>query len=101
MLETKEKELEMERKVRGAMANSPKLSISPFKGTPKDWIRFYNQFMAQTDSQPVSKTVRLGYLLQCVKGECHDLIGNIPNSDGGYDRALQLLKEEYGQDRLY
>ena len=55
--------------------------------------------MAQIDSQPVSKTVKLGYLLQCVKGECHDLIGNIPNNDGGYDRALQLLKEEYGQDR--
>ena len=99
MLETKEKELEMERKARGAMANLPKLSISPFKGTPKDWIRFYNQFMAQIDSQPVSKTVKLGYLLQCVKGECHDLIGNIPNNDEGYDRALQLLKEEYGQDR--
>ena len=83
MLETKEKELEMERKARGAMANLPKLSISPFKGTPKDWIRFYNQFMAQIDSQPVSKTVKLEYLLQCVKGECHDLIGNIPNNDGG------------------
>ena len=55
--------------------------------------------MAQIDNQPVSKTVKLGYLLQCVKGECHDLIGNIPNNDGGYDRALQLLKEEYDQDR--
>ena len=39
------------------------------------------------------------HLLQCVKGECHDLIGNIPSNDGGYDHALQLLKEEYSQDR--
>ena len=55
--------------------------------------------MPQIDSQPVSKTVKLGYLLQCVEGECHDLTGNIPNNDGGYYHALQLLKEEYGQDR--
>ena len=61
MLETKEKELEMEREARGAMANLPKLSISLFKGIPKDWIRFNNQFMAQIDSQHVSKTVKLGW----------------------------------------
>ena len=100
MLETKERELEMERMARGATANLPNLNISPFKGTPKDWIRFNNQFVAQIDSQPVSKTIKLGYLLQCVKGECHDLIGNIPNNDEGYDRALKILKEEYGQERL-
>ena len=35
--------------------------------------------------------------MQCVKGECHDLIGNIPNDDEGYDRTLKILKEEYGQ----
>ena len=87
----------MERMARGATANLPNLNISPFKGTPKHWIRFINQFMAQIDSQPVSKTVKLGYLLQCVKGECHDLIGNIPNYDEGYDRTLKILKEEYGQ----
>ena len=100
MLETKERELEMERMARGATANLPNLNISPFKGTPKDWIRFNNQFMAQIDSQPVSKTIKLGYLLQCVKGECHDLIGSIPNNDDGYDRALKILKEEYGQERV-
>ena len=36
MLETKERELEMERMARGATANLPHLNISPFKGTPKD-----------------------------------------------------------------
>jgi len=53
MLETKQRELEMERMARGATANSSNLNISPFKGTPKDWIRFINQFMAQIDSQQV------------------------------------------------
>ena len=78
MLETKQRELEMERMARGATAKLPNLNISLCKGTPMDWIRFSNQFMVLIDSQPVSKTVTLGYLLQCVKGECHDLIGRIP-----------------------
>ena len=32
--------------------------------------------------------------MQCVKGECHDLTGYIPNNAEGYDRALKILKEE-------
>ena len=99
MLETKEGELKLERMVRGATANLPNLNISPFKGAAKDWIRFSNQFMAQIDSQPVSKTIKLGHLLQCVKGEYY-LIGNILNNDEGYDIALKILKEEYGQERV-
>ena len=51
------------------------------------------------DSQSVSKTIKLGYLLQCVKGVCHELIGNIPNNDYGYERAMEFLREECGQDK--
>ena len=43
LIETKEKEIEMERRARETAVNLPKLS------TPKDWIRFSNQFMAQVD----------------------------------------------------
>ena len=68
ILETKERELEMERIARGGTENLPNLNISPFKRTPKDWIRFSNQFMVQIDSQPVSKIIKLGYLLQYVEG---------------------------------
>ena len=99
MIETKEKEIEMERRARETAVNLPKLSIAPFKGTPTDWIRFSNQFMAQVDCQPVNKVVKLGYLLQSVRGGCQELIGNIPNNEEGYDKALQLLKDEYGQER--
>ena len=82
-LGTKKRELGIERKTKGAMADLPKLTAGQFKGTLKDWIRFYSQFMAQINSQNVSKTVKLGYLLQCFKGEYHNLIGNIPNNDWG------------------
>ena len=47
----------------------------------------------------MSKVVKFGYLLQLIKGASHDLIGNIPNTDKGYGRALMILKEQLGQDK--
>ena len=84
-METKRTELEMEKKMKSQNAKHPKLTITPFQGTSKDWIRFACQYHAQVDSQPVSKTVKFGYLLQLVSGLCRDLIVNIPNTDDGYD----------------
>ena len=34
-----------------------------------------------------------------MKGVCHELIGNVPNNDYGYDRPMELLREEYGQGK--
>jgi len=76
IIETKEREIEMERKARETAVNLPKLSIAPFRGTPKDRIRFSNQFMAQVDCQPINKVMKLGYLLQSVRGGCQERIGN-------------------------
>ena len=98
-LETKRIELEMEKKMKSQNAKLPKLTIAPFQGTTKDWIRFYNQYHVQVDNQPVSKTVKFGYLLQLVNGPCRNLIGNIPNTDEGYDRAMELLRKEFGQEQ--
>ena len=39
-IETKEREIEIEKRARETAVNLPKLSIAPFKSTPKDWIRF-------------------------------------------------------------
>ena len=36
MIETKEKEIEIERRARESAVNLPKLRIAPFKGTPTD-----------------------------------------------------------------
>ena len=47
----------------------------------------------------MGKVVKSGYLLQLIKGASHDLIGNILNTDEGYDRALMTPKEQFGQDK--
>ena len=77
-IETKERKIEIEKRARETAISLPKLSTAPFKGTPKDWIRFSNQFMAQVDSQPINKVMKLGYLLQNVRGGCQELIGKTP-----------------------
>ena len=51
------------------------------------------------DCQPINKVVKFGYLLQSVRGACQEVIGNIQNNEEGYDMALQLLKDEYGQEK--
>ena len=49
-IETTDREIEIERRARETAVKLPKLSVAPFKGTPRDWIRFSNQFMAQVDN---------------------------------------------------
>ena len=99
MLETKMKELELFKSAQKKNVKLPEFNITPFQGTCKDWIRFSNQFCSQIRNQPVSKVVKFGYLLQLIKGASHDLIGNIPNTDEGYERALMILKDQFGQDK--
>ena len=45
------------------------------------------------------QSCEIGLSVAKCKGGCQELIGNIPNNEEGYDRALQLLKDEYGQER--
>jgi len=39
-LEMTHKRLELEKNARSTTAKLPKLRITPFKGTPTDWVRF-------------------------------------------------------------
>ena len=53
-LELAQKKLEMENNARATTAKLPKLRITPFKGTPTDWVRFENMFVTQVHSKPIS-----------------------------------------------
>ena len=62
-----EKRIEMETKTKSTQAKLPKLRISPFNGTPIDWIRFENMFTTQVHEKPISDEEKFGYLLEMVK----------------------------------
>ena len=46
-LDMAKKKLELEQSVRSTTAKLPKLKITPFKGTPTDWVQFRNMFATQ------------------------------------------------------
>ena len=53
-LEMAEKKIEMEKAAKAARAKLPELKITPFNGTPVDWIRFQNMFTSQIHDKPLS-----------------------------------------------
>jgi hypothetical protein len=58
----------MENKAKSTQAKLPKLRISPFNGTPVDWIKFENMFTTQVHEKPISDEEKIGYLLELVNG---------------------------------
>ena len=61
-LEMVEKKIETEKATKAACAKLPELKITPFNGTPADWIRFQNMFTSQIHDKPLSDEEKYGYL---------------------------------------
>ena len=99
-LEVTEKKLAMEKTAKSTQAKLPKLTITPFKGTAADWVRFENMFITQVDSKPITEEEKFGYLLEMVSGKVRDKISNLKPGSLGYKIAWERLKKEYGQTRF-
>ena len=95
-----QKKLEMEQAVHPTTAKLPKLKITPFKGTPTDWVRFENMFLTQVHKKPISAEEKYGYLLEMVSQKVRETIANFKPSDPGYKIAWERLKKEYGHPKL-
>ena len=78
-------------------AKMPKLVISKFNGTPKDWIRFWGQFEAQIDRSSVDAVTKFSYLKELVEVKVRRLIDGLPFTGEGYNKAKDLLEKKYGQ----
>ena len=95
-----ERKLEMERSARATKAKLPELKITPFEGTPVDWIQFENMFRSQVDRQPMSDAEKFGYLLEIVSPNVREKISNLKPGTEGYKKAWERLKCEYGQTKV-
>ena len=98
-LEMTEKKLGLERQARATTAKLPKLTITPFKGTIDDWIRFESVFVSQVDKKPISVEEKFGYLLEFVTPKVRNKLSNLKPSAEGYEVAWSRLKTEYGQTK--
>ena len=50
-----QQKMEMEKSARTTTVKMPKLKITPFKGTPTDWVRFENIFLTQVDVKAITE----------------------------------------------
>ena len=63
--------------------------ITPFKGTPTNWVRFENMFVTQAQNKSISAEEKFGYLLEMVNPNVRAKIAN-----------PKPLKSKYGQSKL-
>ena len=86
--------------VRATTVKLPKLRITPFKGTPTDWVRFENMFMTQVHNKPTSDEEKFGYVLEMASPKVRERISNLKSSTAGYKTAWERLEKEFGQTKL-
>ena len=99
-LEMSHKRLELEKNARSTTAKLPKLRITPFKGTPTDWVRFSNMFVTQVHAKSVSAEEKFGYFLEMVSPKVRESIANLKPGEMGYKVAWERLQSGYGQTKL-
>jgi hypothetical protein len=74
----------------------PKLVITKFNGTLKDWIRFWGKFRAQIEESSVDPVTKFSYLKELVEMKVRKSIDGLPFTKEGYERAKEILEKKYG-----
>ena len=75
----------------------PKLTITKFKGTSLDWMRFWNQFTAEIDSTKIAGVSKFSYLKELLDPKVKPLIDGLPFTSEGYERAKNILQTKFGK----
>ena len=93
-LKMTEEKLKMQKMAESTKAKLPKLTITAFRGTAADWVRFENMFTTQVDSKPISEDEKFGYLLEMLAPKVRSKISNLKPSSAGYKTTWERLKKE-------
>jgi hypothetical protein len=76
-------------------ARLPKLTITKFNGTYADWPRFWGQYSETIDKSGIQPVTKFSYLRELL---CEKAIEALPYSAEGYNRAVSILKDRFGND---
>ena len=77
----------------------PKITLKSFSGNPIEWLLFWDSFQASVDkNSDISGVDKMNYLSGLLKGEAAKVI--LPLSESNYKRAVDLLKERFGQKQV-
>lgn len=78
----------------------PRLELPTFSGNYEDWLPFYNLFISsvhnKSNLEPVQK---LHYLMKAVTGDAYNQIKNLTLTSANYEKALDILKEQFDHKR--
>ncbi|GFW03838.1 uncharacterized protein TNCV_2049541 [Trichonephila clavipes] len=81
--------------------NLPKLHINKYSGNYSEWLDFYNLFESSIhNNNRLSKVDKFNYLKSYLCGNALACINGFPISDDNYDRALDLLKDRFGNKNM-
>ena len=78
-------------------AKLPKLSITKFDGTFANWLPFWNKFEAEIDKTELAPVTKFAYLKELLEPKVRTDIDGLPLTREGYERAKNIIKEEYGK----
>ncbi len=79
-------------------ARLPKLTITKFNGTYADWPRFWGQYSETIDKSVVPPVTEFSYLRELLCEKAKKAIEALPYTAEGYNRAVSILKERFGND---
>ncbi|XP_028410907.1 uncharacterized protein LOC114533565 [Dendronephthya gigantea] len=79
-----QRKIEMEQTARSSTAKLPKLKITPFNGTPTDWVRFENMFLTLVHEKASTAEEKYGFLLEMVSPKVREKIANLKPGEVGY-----------------
>ena len=85
----------------GKYSRLPKLEIAKFEGDVLQWQGFWDQFSAAIDSNSQLKNIdKFNYLKTYLGKKPLDIISGLTLSSSNYLKALDILRERYGNKQI-
>jgi hypothetical protein len=75
----------------------PKLPVTKFNGNFENWLPFWNTFEAEIDKSDVPSVTKFAFLKEWLEPKVRAEIEGLPFTSEGYQRAKNILKNEYGK----
>jgi hypothetical protein len=81
-------------------AKLPQIQLQRFDGTIDSWFSFWDTFRVLVhDETSLSAVEKFNFLQSCLEGEAVELISGIPITPQGYDNAIDLILEKFGDSK--
>ena len=89
-------EKEKSKKVNKHSVKLPKLSIKPFGGDILEWCSFLDSFNSSIHQSSLNDVEKFNYFRGYLKDEALKTLEGLTLSEENYEKALNILKERYG-----